>query len=673
MKRRTSRILAPLAVLALGTAAALGGATGSVAAPTAAHQLSPSQRIGQRAGLQLAPKVTASTKASRTAEANPYVSTLPAGTKANYAGWQQKMAAKAGQRAASTARANAQRKATGQTKLAAPLLHDEEEPAGGYGSNDSVAAAEPVGAFGTGKRDNPRLRILGSLADLPVTTTPLTGITEDNGQLSTATDTKITGTGGVSATSVLGDGPHGTLTGDGSNDYDFYKVSSTAGLQITVDTRGTTAVDTIVGIYDATGTLLAIDDDGAGTFAGPSLLTFPVPTTGTYYALVAGFGPAAFPADPTDSGSGEGGNDEGAYSLKITAGPYDTDYYELDLAKGDVLGATVTGAGTLTVYRPDGTQMVGAPGVDASSLYPPVSPLPGGGDTTLAYVAEKTGRYAFRVDGSPGRYDATVEAYRPGSEVDPATRVQTVFLDFDGARVNTGIFGGPGVRTLSPFSAFVAKWGLNRSQEGVLIDKITAGVRENLQRDLAAKGLNDKLAVRVINSKDNADVFGAENVSRVIVGGTIEQSGVPTIGIAQYIDPGNYSHEDTALVLLDELSSADPTNIGSLNYYLRPGSDRVGFVSKAIANVTSHEIGHYIGNYHTDSQDAVHNLMDEGGSNFGQNLYGVGPDGIGGTRDDEDIDFRTDTYSLVEGFTGRENTLNVSAWAFVRGSRGLAP
>ena len=65
--------------------------------------------------------------------------------------------------------------------------------------------------------------------------------------------------------------------------------------------------------------------------------------------------------------------------------------------------------------------------------------------------------------------------------------------------------------------------------------------------------------------------------------------------------------------------------------------------------------------------------MDEGGGNFGTNLYGVGPDGIGGTADDEDIDFRTDTYSLVEGFTGRENTLNVSAWAFVRGGGVAQP
>ena len=65
--------------------------------------------------------------------------------------------------------------------------------------------------------------------------------------------------------------------------------------------------------------------------------------------------------------------------------------------------------------------------------------------------------------------------------------------------------------------------------------------------------------------------------------------------------------------------------------------------------------------------------MDAGGANFGVNLYGVGPDGIGGTADDEDIDFRQDRYDLFEGFTGLENTLNVSAWAFVRGGAGLQP
>jgi hypothetical protein len=109
--------------------------------------------------------------------------------------------------------------------------------------------------------------------------------------------------------------------------------------------------------------------------------------------------------------------------------------------------------------------MVGAQNTDASSLYARESPLPGGGNTTLAYVAERSWLYAIRVDGSPGSYDTLVEAYRPGSEIDRAARVQTVFLDFDGARVNTGIWGRPGVRDLSPFAAFLGRWGLTRAQE----------------------------------------------------------------------------------------------------------------------------------------------------------------------------------------------------------------
>ena len=232
----------------------------------------------------------------------------------------------------------------------------------------------------------------------------------------------------------------------------------------------------------------------------------------------------------------------------------DTDFYSVDLAKGDVLGGSVTGGSSrLTVYRPDGEQMI-ASQQDASSIYPTQSPLPGGGNAVFAYVAEEPGPYAVRVDAGFGNYDLGLEAYRPGSQIDTASRVQTVFLDFDGARVNTGIWGGPGVRTLSPFSAFIAKWGLTRAQEAALIDGITAEVQENIRRDLIEKGLNRNLEVRVINSKDQADTFGSTNVSRVVVGGTIAQSGVETIGIAQSIDPGNYAHEETALVLLDLLS-----------------------------------------------------------------------------------------------------------------------
>ena len=55
-------------------------------------------------------------------------------------------------------------------------------------------------------------------------------------------------------------------------------------------------------------------------------------------------------------------------------------------------------------------------------------------------------------------------------------------------------------------------------------------------------------------------------------------------------------------------------------------------------------------------------MMDSGGANFGENLYGVGPDGLGGTADDENIQFHR--HLLAEGFTGLENTENVTSWAY---------
>ena len=129
----------------------------------------------------------------------------------------------------------------------------------------------------------------------------------------------------------------------------------------------------------------------------------------------------------------------------------------------------------------------------------------------------------------------------------------------------------------------------------------------------------------------------------------------PTIGIAQSIDPGNFQTDETALVLLDVMSApAGPAT--SLNTYLTPASDRIGFVAQAVGNVTSHEAGHYFGNWHTDNRSTQINLQDAGGANF-QNLYGVGPDGVGGTADDLDVDFHDDVFHPAEGFVGVEDTL----------------
>ena len=186
---------------------------------------------------------------------------------------------------------------------------------------------------------------------------------------------------------------------------------------------------------------------------------------------------------------------------------------------------------------------------------------------------------------------------------------------------------------------------------------------------MEAFGLNPDFRVRILNSRDNRDVFGQDNVSRVIVGGTINESGIPTIGIAQSIDPGNYGTEETALVLLDVLSDpsvefGDP----SLNTYMTPASDRVTFVGRAIGNIVAHEAGHFFGDWHVDQFNDQANLMDQGG-NFPL-MFAVGPDGVGGTADDTDVDFGEDALNPNEGFVGVEDTLTRLSFAFTRWTAG---
>jgi hypothetical protein len=131
-----------------------------------------------------------------------------------------------------------------------------------------------------------------------------------------------------------------------------------------------------------------------------------------------------------------------------------------------------------------------------------------------------------------------LEAYRYGGAA--KKRTQTIFLDTDGQRMNTNIFGGRGVTTLSPLRAFLGRWSLGRSAERALVARIKATVKENLEADLRASGISKWVDVKVVSSLDGPDRFGQAGVTRVVVGGTIAESGVWTIGVAQSIDPGNF-------------------------------------------------------------------------------------------------------------------------------------
>ncbi|SDY58774.1 pre-peptidase C-terminal domain-containing protein [Asanoa ishikariensis] len=571
---------------------------------------------------------------------NPYLALVPDPTTIDYAAWKQ-VAEKQGA-------AREQKRALRKAVAVSPVLVDEDEPDGTQGSNDSPAIAQPVSGFGTKGKQNPRARILGSLDNETVTRTALTPNTEDDGAIPLARDTGIQGTrNGITTSGTIGDGPHGSAAGD-TGDFDFYKLSITqVGETMTADMDTPVGLlDPMLALYNAAGEEIAFNDDSGGL---DSLLRFTFTAAGDYYLAVTGYN--VLPADPFDSASGDGAGSEGAYNLLLDVAAADVDFYAVQLRKGDVLGTSVTGsAARITVWDTAGREVHGSD-QDATFIYPPNSPLPGGGNAVSEHVADEDGLHYVSVSDGSGNYDITVEAYRPNLEGDKIT--QTIFIDFNGQRLNTAIFGGPGVVTLSPLRAFLGRWGLTTADENALINGIVAEVTENLKRDLVASGLNDKFRLKILNSRDDADPFGEVNVSRLIVGGTIAESGVNTIGIAQSIDPGNFDTQESALILLDVLSG--PANDdASLNFYITPASDKRAFISQAVGNVVSHEAGHFFGNWHVDQFNDTLNLMDQGG-NFPL-LYGVGPDGIGGTADDPDVDFGEDEFNPSEGFTGTEDT-----------------
>ena len=645
------RSIAAVGAVVLGLVALTPGA--SPAAPVQTDPgLSPADQVSVDAGIPVAAK---GKPGARPAGVNPFLALLPDPAEADYSGWATYMKKQATAKAAARSKALTPGSAAAAAKAAAKaaaaaVVVDEDEPVGSRGSNEDPASAQLIRSFGTGSGQSPAVRILGALNPETFTPTARAATPEDDGSIPLAGDTGIgAGRRAIVTDAVIGDGPHGSA-GTGTNDFDFYKLQATTGQVVSVRTATPTgALDSLVALYTPDGRLVASNDDGAGSY--DSLLQYKVPASGTFYVAVAAY--SGLPADPFDPASGDGDASEGPYTVTIAAVADDQDFFAIKLKAGDVLGASVKGgASYLTVYDTVPREVHGSD-QDASFIYPIESLLPGGGNAATDYVATKTGWHYVGVARGSGSYDITVEAYRP--VLQGAKPVQTLFLDFDGGRVNTGIFDGTGNVTLSPFAAFLGKWGIPRVEEDAVIDKVVATVTENLKEDLAATGLNSKFRLKVLNSRDHADPWGQDNVSRIVIGGTIDESGVDTIGIAQSIDPGNFATEETALVLQDVLS--DPAGgPASLNTYLTEESDRVAFVGQAVGNVTAHEAGHFFGDWHTHNANATANLMDAGGASFGV-LFGVGPDGVGGTADDADVDFGDDAFSPAEGFIGTEDTL----------------
>lgn len=292
-------------------------------------------------------------------------------------------------------------------------------------------------------------------------------------------------------------------------------------------------------------------------------------------------------------------------------------------------------------------------------------------DAAVYFTASFTGGHLIRVDwlDTPALpfinsdYTLTIQRSSTGLALaGPAVR-QVFFLDFDGATIVPGQFV-PGESaqpaTLSPLSAFLPNWGLEPADEDAVIDAIVAKIGGDFDRILDGRPFQIELR----NSRDHADPGAAANVSRVIIGGSLAEFGTNEVfaGVAQGVDVGNLDFDDDCLVLLDIFADPDPEadDFVQANSVPRaPGFSIVEVIGRGVGNVASHEMGHLLGNFHTDNGNDTLCLMDQGGVNSPTHrrmVFEIGADGVAGTADDEASDFVADDLAGDFGITGAQQT-----------------
>ncbi|MEL6868327.1 MAG: hypothetical protein AAFO81_00875 [Pseudomonadota bacterium] len=568
-----------------------------------------------------------------------------------------------------------------------PFVAEYTEKESEEGSNDSPETAERVRGLKTGVTSKNTALVTGSLGQELVIRELVQA--EDDGAIPLALQSGVTGgPDGITFSGTIGDGPNPGVT----SDYDFVQVSLPANttFEVSVETdEPFEDLDPFVSFYLLDGTLIFQQDDGGDGFD-----TFVQLTVGDadleFVMAIGGFG-AFEPADPFDSSSGSitgAIGSEGDYQFTLRAFPTGTgatDVYKFRMNKGDVLGvaARVDGSPTLEIFNAAGEFEKGVTGIGTFAV--PESPLPIDGTGVIDYVAEASGMYSIALSGGFGAYEMDIALRRPGLQIQRDS-VQLIWLDYNGGPVDKAPwFGFPFVTDHTPFRDFLPAWGLPNSDDDIrrITSAVTAGVRDNLLTDLKESGINKRIDVVVAGNDGTGVTSMLENlvdqgsfeingvtyeVSVVEISGTISESFISTIGIASTIDPGNYALNDAALVLLDIISApasgGDANGSFSLNdVVLAPGITKEEMVAEVVANITAHEAGHYLGNFHTDGVFSTNqNTMDEGpGGLF--NLAGIGPSGIFGADDATDVAFIDDTYSVLEGFQGDENTTVNTAFA----------
>ncbi len=643
---------------------------------------------------------------------NPYLSLMPPGVPVDYQAWNKWGSAHAVKMGKSLNYMSGRR----------GLLTVMEEESF-TGANDNPFTGQEIDRLGSSRRDLNRAIIHGTSGTRGGIVDFTTGIPlEDDGSILLANNANVESLfTGVVYEAEVENGPNGTVS-----DFDFYKVDAAAGsrLVIDVETRNDlTGFDPVVSLLDEQGNVLAMNDDEMPG-STDSRLVFDVRTDGHYFIVVGGFD-AFLPSNPFDSRSGSTtGNigSEGEYTLTISLVEIsvDADYYRVFLEKGDVFSAGIRAMNDSTrlqVRDPDGLFKISS--TSNTSFYPESSPVRIPGVTTVYHLAEVSGWHSVGIENNYGEYELELFVSRPGTELVNGTQV--IYLDFDGAQFDLNkFFGREGeeIKTLSPFRDFLNAWGLSNDDKTIsrITSRITAQVREKISHEIYQSGINPDFSVLILNNSGRTSFFGKNMdgvrsaddlpevdrknmdaatrqqyahvrgygffknflpVSEVIIGGTSAESGINTVGIAESNDVGNFDPRETALVLLDKLSAPADGSMESFSLNqvpLDPSVTKEDLIVTAIGNIVAHEIGHLIGNWHTDGFNNKVSLMDEGQGGL-HNYIGTTPGGVFGDAATVEVSLNTDAYSDLEIYSGSQNTLNQSAFGlssrFVRMVRRL--
>ena len=348
----------------------------------------------------------------------------------------------------------------------------------------------------------------------------------------------------------------------------------------------------------------------------------------------------------------------------------DLDTFAFDLKAGDILDiATYGSAGAYTILDSNGQYWYGVD--DPQSFgYPADSPLQTLGTASFAQVIPEDGRYYLSLapTTTEGNYTAGLRVYRPLSESLPIGSQQILYVDMDGGFYPRSVFDSsippaPGVVRIPGLRESMPLLGLNPQDTASynrLID-LTIAETKRMFGELGNSGTNGDyvntgnpgdFAITILNSRDHADPGFNPLVTRMILGGTVDDIEIDTIGISETLDIGNFSMDDIVIGALDGVLDIVTTPPIGANASL------VEAMGDFLAFLIAHEAGHSFGMRHTtsDTQPTTTftplNIMDEGPGTDFENTIGVGPDGIFGTVDDVDVNFEVDIFSRNEGLDG---------------------